>query len=146
MGATVHRPGEGELHAAGAASIVIKATGDDTAGTFFLSEVTVEPGFATVPPHRHAKIHDMFYVLEGTLTLLVGDEEGQLSAGGFACVQPGTTHTFFNRSDAPVRFLSATTPSGYENYMRDLARAAQDGPLTPQRIGAVAANYDIEIG
>jgi hypothetical protein len=29
--------------------------------------------------------------------------------------------------------------------MRDLAAAAAEGPLTPERIGRVAANYDFEL-
>jgi hypothetical protein len=35
MEAVVHVPGDGERHTASSSEIVIKATGDDTAGTFF---------------------------------------------------------------------------------------------------------------
>lgn len=46
MGVVVHQPGEGERHFAGGSSeVVIKAAGEDTAGSFFLSEATIEPGF-----------------------------------------------------------------------------------------------------
>ena len=42
----MHRRGEGErLAAGGSSAIVIKATGEDTAESFFLSETTIEPGF-----------------------------------------------------------------------------------------------------
>jgi hypothetical protein len=65
VGAVVHRPGEGERHPAGPASeIVIKATGEDTGGSFCLSEITAEPGFPGPPPHFHERLHDTFYVLE----------------------------------------------------------------------------------
>ena len=65
----VYGPGEGEHHDAGPAQIFIKATGEHTGGSFFLAESTLAPGFAGPPPHRHRELHDMFYVLEGTLTL-----------------------------------------------------------------------------
>ena len=45
----------------------------------------------------------MFYVLEGTLRVSLGDEVLELEAGSFVCVPPGTPHTFANKSDRPVR-------------------------------------------
>ena len=87
----------------------------------------------------------MFYVLEGTLTLRLGDEEHQVGPGTFACVPPGVVHTFRNGGDAPVRLLNFNTPSGWEHYMRDLAAAAKAGPLTPGVIGSIASSYDFEV-
>jgi mannose-6-phosphate isomerase-like protein (cupin superfamily) len=143
--AVIHRKGEGEKHGAGGSStIVIKATGTDTAGSFFLSETTVEPGFPGPPPHRHAHLHDMFYVLEGVLTMRLGEEIDEIGPGAFVCVPPGVTHTFSNPSDAPVRFLNFNTPAGWENYMRDLGEAAKAGPLTPDVIGRIASHYDFQ--
>ena len=142
MEAVVHPPGEGERHRAGGSEIVIKATGEETAGTFFLSESTIAPGFPGPPPHRHERLVDMFYVLEGVLTVRLGDETHELEAGSFVCVPAGVVHTFSNPSDSPVRFLNFNTPAGWENYMRDLAKAAKAGPLTPDVIGRVASQYD----
>ena len=142
MGAVIHRPGEGERHAAGASEILIKATSEDTGGSFFCSQNTIAPGFPGPPPHVHERLHDMFYVLEGTLTVRAGEETHELPAGTFVCVPPGTVHTFSNRSEQPVKFLNFNTPGGFENYMRDLGRAAQEGPLTPEVMGKIASRYD----
>ena len=139
----LHGPGEGERHAAGpGAELLIKATGQDTGGTFFMSEATLPPGFAGPVPHRHKRLHDMFYVLDGVLSVRLGDETHQLEPGSFVCVPPGTAHTFSNSTDSPVRFLNFNTPAGWENYMRDLAQAAESTPLTPDVIGRVASRYD----
>src|SRR5438105_4993768 len=60
MDAVMHRPGEGERHAAGGNNaVVIKATSEDTGGSLFLSESTIDPGFPGPPPHRHERLHDM---------------------------------------------------------------------------------------
>jgi quercetin dioxygenase-like cupin family protein len=142
MEAVVHRPGEGERHQAGSSEILIKATGAETAGTFFLSESTIAPGFPGPPPHRHERLVDMFYVLEGVLTVRLGEETHQLESGSFVCAPAGVVHTFSNPTDRPVRFLNFNTPAGWENYMRDLADAAKAGPLTPDVIGRVASKYD----
>jgi quercetin dioxygenase-like cupin family protein len=140
--AVVHLPGEGERHRAGSSEILIKATAAETAGTFFLSESTIAPGFPGPPPHRHERLIDMFYVLEGVLTVRLEEETRELQAGSFVCVPAGVVHTFSNPSDSPVRFLNFNTPAGWENYMRNLAEAAKTAPLTPEVIGRVASHYD----
>ena len=121
MQATVHRPGEGE-RIGGPTTVTIKATGEETNDSFYLGEVVIEPGFPGPPPHRHQRVHDMFYVLDGTLTMRLGDETLELEPGSFVCVPPGVVHTFSNQSDAPVRILNFNTPAGWENYMRILPR------------------------
>lgn len=141
----LHREGEGERHAVGGSSaVIIKASGHDTAGSFFLSETTIEPGFPGPPPHRHERLHDMFYVLDGVLTMELGDDTHEIGPGTFVCVPPGVTHTFSNMSDAPVRFLNFNTPAGWENYMRDLGKAAKAGPLTPDVVARIASRYDFQ--
>ena len=87
----------------------------------------------------------MFYVLEGTLTMQLDDETLDLGPGSFACVPPGTVHTFSNRSDQPVRFLNFNTPAGWEDYMRDLAAALAAGNPTSEEIGRVASRYDFQV-
>ena len=144
MEATVHRPGEGEK-IGGTTTVTIKATGQDTGDTFYLGEVVVEPGFPGPPLHRHRRLHDMFYVLGGTLTLRLGDETLELGPGSFVCVPPGVVHTFSNPSDAPVKLLNFNTPAGWENYMRDLSAALAGGTPTPQEIGRIASHYDFEV-
>jgi mannose-6-phosphate isomerase-like protein (cupin superfamily) len=145
LSAVVHGPGEGEVLAVGPGQVVIKAGGEETNGTFFLSETTLPAGMPGPPPHTHERLVDMFYVLEGTLTFHLEDGPRDLGPGAFACVPPGVRHTFANTSDAPVRFLNFNTPSGWEGYMRELASAADAGPLTPETVARIASGYDIRV-
>jgi oxalate decarboxylase/phosphoglucose isomerase-like protein (cupin superfamily) len=75
----------------------------------------------------------------------LGEETQQFSAGTFVCVPPGLTHTFSNTGQRSVRFLNFNTPAGWENYMRDLGRAAAEAQLTDETIGRIASRYDFEI-
>ena len=146
MPATVHTEGEGERLSVGGSSVTIKATGDDTGDSFYLGEVVIEPGFPGPPPHVHDRLHDMFYVLEGTLTVRLGDETRELGAGSFVCVPPGTVHTFSNPGTAAVRILNFNTPAGWESYMRELAAATSGGQMpSPEDIGKIASRYDFRI-
>jgi mannose-6-phosphate isomerase-like protein (cupin superfamily) len=138
----LHMPGEGERHAVGASEALVKVGSAETDGTFYFAETTIAPDFPGPPLHTHERLHDMFYVLEGTLTMRLGEDTRELSPDSFACVPPGVVHTFSNRSGERVRMLNFNTPGGWENYMRDLAEAAEAGPLTPEAIGFIASRYD----
>lgn len=144
--AAVRGPGDGERIAAARASVLLKGTGDDSDGTFFLAESTVEAGYPGPPPHVHRELHDLFYVLEGTLALRMGDDEVDAPAGTFAFVPPGVVHAFANTSGDPVRFLNFNTPAGWEGYMRDPGAAAAEGRgPTSEEIGRIASRYDFQV-
>src|SRR5438132_11670186 len=92
----VLRPGEGERFELGPSAAVFKADAEATQGRFALVETTIEPGFPGPKLHVHHDTLDMFFVLEGTLTMQLGDETLDLAAGSFVLVPPGTAHTFSN--------------------------------------------------
>jgi mannose-6-phosphate isomerase-like protein (cupin superfamily) len=63
--------------------------GEETDGSFFLAESLLAPGFPGPPLHRHRTLHDMFYILEGTLTVRVEGDTREIGPGTFVCVPPG---------------------------------------------------------
>ncbi len=146
MDAVVLLPGQGESITAGASTAVMKATAETTGGAFSMSEATFPAGMAGPPPHAHSHTTDTFYVLEGTLHMMVGDREIDAPAGSYILVPPGVVHTFANTSDEPVRFLNINAPGGWENYLRDLADAMRSGtmPGSPE-FARVVAKYDFVV-
>jgi mannose-6-phosphate isomerase-like protein (cupin superfamily) len=137
----VRGPGEGESILGGA--VVFKAEGGDGEGTISLSETTLPPGFPGPVPHVHERLLDSFYVLEGTLTVRLGDREVEAGAGSYSIVPPGNVHTFANRSDAPVRMLNLMAPGGFEQYLKDVAAATPPGELPDLAVMAqIASRYD----
>jgi len=65
----------------------------------------------------------MLYVLDGTLTLRLGDETIELPGGSLFCVPPGMVHTFSNPGEAPFRFLKLQHARRLGAHMQDLAGA-----------------------
>ena len=125
-------PGDGERVGRGPAQTRILATAESTDGRFTVSETTVPAGFPGPALHTHAAMTDSIYVLEGTLTIHVGDSSGDAPPGSYLCVPPGTVHSFSNRSGEPVRFLNITSPGGWERYLRDVAELMEQGAPTPE--------------
>ncbi len=146
MEAVVLLPGQGESIKAGASTAVMKATAETTGGAFSMSESTFPAGVAGPPPHAHSHTTDTFYVLEGTLHVIVGDREIDAPVGSYILVPPGVMHTFSNTSNEPVRFLNINAPGGWENYLRDLADAMRSGtmPGSPE-FARIVAKYDFMV-
>jgi mannose-6-phosphate isomerase-like protein (cupin superfamily) len=93
-GAYLYQPGEGELRWMGETSTFFLATGDGTGGAFCLVDEQASRG-ESVPLHRHPEDMESFYVLEGVMTLFVGDQPGvRAAAGAFAYLPGGTIHGF----------------------------------------------------
>lgn len=68
-----------------------------------LGEVVLEPG-AGVPPHRH-KVAEAFFVISGTGTALMEDEEVTVSAGDALLAPAGDLHGFRNDSSGEIRMV-----------------------------------------
>jgi len=143
MKPVVLRPGEGEYFQLGQSSTVIKVGVEATDGRFCMLETTLEPGFRGPRPHVHHETVDMFFVLEGELTMQLADETLDLTAGSFVLVPPGTTHTFSNRTDEQVRLLNMDAPGGLESYLREMAGAMAADPIDPAVTAEIASRYDI---
>jgi hypothetical protein len=73
---------------------------------------------------------ESFYVLEGEITLYIGDQPGvRASAGSFAHLPGGTVHGFRVESEK-ARYLILTTPRHGEFY-RAITLASRPGGLPP---------------
>jgi mannose-6-phosphate isomerase-like protein (cupin superfamily) len=73
--------------------------------------------------HVHRHHTDLFYVLEGELTIRLGPEDRPVvvPAGTLARVPPLVVHGFRNGSDAEVRYLNLHAPGeGFADFLRAL--------------------------
>lgn len=100
---------------------MLRAGGADTGGRFDFLVSTIPFG-AGPPLHVHDEQDDSFFVVEGVLTLQVGDDLIELQPGDFATVPPGVAHTFGNTDpdQPPVRAVNVMTPGGFDAYFREM--------------------------
>jgi mannose-6-phosphate isomerase-like protein (cupin superfamily) len=109
--------GGGRDYAMGGMRSVFKADGEETAGTYSISEWWLDARQSGSGAHSHESNDDIFYVLEGTVTFLVGDHEIDASQGAFIRVPAGVVHDFENNTDARAGFLNIYIPGGFEQHM-----------------------------
>ena len=103
----------------GRIAAVFKADGVETADRYSVSEWWLEPHTQGPGAHSHPE-DDVFYVIEGTMSLLVGDEWIDAPAGSFVLVPGGITHDFENRSDRRAAILNFS-PGPFERAMPSIA-------------------------
>jgi quercetin dioxygenase-like cupin family protein len=114
--------GQGRAYEMGRMRSIFKADGDETAGRYSISEWWLEPRTRGPGTHFHEDDH-IFYVIEGALSLMVGDQWSTLDKGGYALIPGGTPHDFQNRGDVRAGFISLNTPGGFEEDMPGIAGA-----------------------
>jgi quercetin dioxygenase-like cupin family protein len=127
----------------------VKASAEQTGGTFSITEQMFSKGMAT-PLHSQPDDDETFYVLEGDLTFYLEDGEPlAASAGSFVHIPAGTAHAYRVDSET-ARLLNITTPQ-HERFFRAAGEPAQARTLPPQappdmdKVMAAANEHGVEI-
>jgi mannose-6-phosphate isomerase-like protein (cupin superfamily) len=101
-------PGEG--HRVGNVEFLAR-TADTPRFTFGIIEIVAG---RELEAHVHRAEDDAFYILEGELTFLFGDDAVAAPPGTFVLVPPGVEHGFRNDGAAAVRMLNIHAPAGFD--------------------------------
>lgn len=127
------------------------ATSEDTQGQFALIEIVGRKGNVP-PPHIHHREDEVFYLLEGELTVSVGDRIIKATPGMMVFLPRNVPHSFTIDSEQG-RMLVLLTPAGFEGWFKDFSVPAQAMTLPPeaeagysevQRMLEVAPRYGLE--
>jgi mannose-6-phosphate isomerase-like protein (cupin superfamily) len=80
---------------------------------FTLGIIEITPG-RVLEAHVHEGEDDAFYIIEGEMTFVVGEEEVAAPPGTFVLVPPGVEHGFRNDGEVPVRMFNIHAPAGFD--------------------------------
>ena len=116
-GSIVLPPEQGRAYEMGFMRAVFKADGAETDDRYSVSEWWMEPRNTSPGAHHHEDNDEVFYVLEGTASILIGHEWVDLGKGSFIRIPAGVTHDFENRTDARMGLLNFFIPGGFEEKM-----------------------------
>jgi quercetin dioxygenase-like cupin family protein len=128
----------------------IKATAADTGGQLTIIEVTCAPGFEA-PLHVHHREDEAFWILEGGVTLQVGEETFEAAAGDYALGPRDIPHRY-SVGDEGCRMLFICTPGGFEALVRDMSEPAASRTVPPpgelpdmERVQALARRHGCDL-
>jgi mannose-6-phosphate isomerase-like protein (cupin superfamily) len=119
--------------------LALKAGAAQTAGAVSVYEGGLPARTAGPPLHVHSGTDEALYVLEGEVTIRLGQQTIRADAGSFVWMPRGVPHTFANLGGAPVRMLGLAVPGGIEDL---LASVPRDGtPVDQAQMAALAQKF-----
>ena len=144
-------PGEGKalLNPIGG-GMVVKVRDGDTGGSFSVHDNFIPAGSPGPLPHLHRDHEETFYVLEGELTVRVGERTITAPVGSFVVIPRGVVHRPSNPSPEPTRVLLIFSPAGMEHFFEEAAQeriplqAVPTDPEVLEKRDAFARKYGYE--
>jgi quercetin dioxygenase-like cupin family protein len=111
--------------------ITVKIAGAESGNAFSQIE-TDDPRGSGPPLHLHHNEDESFYVLEGEVTIQVGDERIDLGPGDFLYGPRGVAHAYVVRSER-ARMLVTASPAGVEQFfvIHGLPATGDEPPTDP---------------
>jgi mannose-6-phosphate isomerase-like protein (cupin superfamily) len=125
--AVVLAPGDGRIYPMGRISAIFKADGAETDSRYSISEWWLEPHTKGPGAHAHPE-DDIFYVLEGTMSVLIAGAWTHANKGAFVLVPGGVVHDFENRGDTRAGVLNLSIPGAFEQHMPGIAQWFIENP------------------
>lgn len=127
------------------------ATGEETNNAFFQFEAIVPQGGGP-RPHIHTREDETFYIVSGSLEILLGDKTYNAKAGDFVYIPRGTVHRFKNIGSQTAVQLVTFVPSGMEKFFQEVFPAVKDRKTAPppittellQRMNEAAPKYGLK--
>jgi quercetin dioxygenase-like cupin family protein len=124
------------------AQTTVKLTSADTGGAYILSEQTLLPGVG-VPPHVHTREDEVFFVLEGEIEFVVGDQKIIGKEGDILHAPRGVVHGYMGAGSAPSRARFMSIPGDIEAMFSEMATWPADAPPDMGKLTALCAEYGI---
>ena len=109
--------GQGRVYNCGTMTAIFKADENETNGKYSISEWWLEPNSDGPGAHQHEENDEVFYILEGTASILIGDKWTDAERGSFLRIPAKTIHDFKNKTDKRTGVLNFFIPGGFERNM-----------------------------
>ncbi|HRO44133.1 MAG TPA: cupin domain-containing protein [Flavipsychrobacter sp.] len=118
--------GEGRVYNCGTMTAIFKADESETNEKYSISEWWLEPNSEGPGAHDHEENDEVFYVLEGTVSFLVGDKWVDAAKGAFLRIPAKTIHDFKNTTKSRAGVLNFFIPGGFERNMPAIEKWFKD--------------------
>ena len=143
LDALIVKPKEGRALWHLGALLTFKALGAETNGQAWALEGLADRNMA-VPLHAHSREDEIWYVLEGEIAFIVGNETQIGTPGSVVYIPRNVPHTFQIRSET-ARWFGVGTPAGLDDWFFETGEPAQaltlpPPPSSPPDVDAIVAS------
>jgi mannose-6-phosphate isomerase-like protein (cupin superfamily) len=104
---------------------------------------TIDAG-TSIEPHVHHDTDEFVYVLDGCLSVRLGEREATLRAGMSAALRQGLRHGFANVGDRPARMLVVLGGHG-ARFLDALAEAHANLPQEAAEVAAALVEREMYV-
>ena len=136
--------GEHLIHFRDHGNIFIKAGAATGSENLALGTQQVTLG-AGIPVHRHIRMDEAFYVLEGGGVFTLNDARHRFEKGATIFIPRNTWHGF-EHPDQELLLLWIMAPAGLDGFLRETCTppGIPPKPLTPEQVREIALKYGTE--
>ena len=94
------------------------------------------------PDHVHFNQEEMFFVVEGTYELTVGDRTATVGPGTIVFIPRNVVHRFRNVGDTTARMLDWSLPGGQDHYFKAISDLAASGGFSGEKALEISEKFD----
>lgn len=116
------KEGQGRVYNCGTMTAIFKADENETNEKYSISEWWLEPNSDGPGAHQHEENDEVFYVLEGTTSMLIGEKWIDAKKGTLIRIPAKTIHDFKNKTDRKTGVLNFFIPGGFERNMPSIVK------------------------
>jgi mannose-6-phosphate isomerase-like protein (cupin superfamily) len=124
----IWRAGEGRKYECGSMTAIFKADEDETKEKYSVSEWWMKPNSSGPGAHLHEENDEVFYVIAGRPSVLVGDKWVDTQVGDFLRIPAKTLHDFANNTNERCALLNFFIPGGFERNMPEIVKWFEEHP------------------
>ena len=92
--------------------------------------------------HVHFNQEEIFFIVEGTFELTVGDQTTTAGPGTIVFIPRNVVHRFKNVGNTTGCMLDWTLPGGQDHYFKAISDLAASGDFTPEKVMEINKRHD----
>lgn len=116
-------------------------TTEATGGAISVIIACHEPGEGP-PDHVHFNQEEMFFIIEGSYELTIGDQIATAGPGTIVFIPRNVVHRFKNVGETTARMLDWSLPGGQDHYFKAISELAAGGGFTGDKVMEISKKLD----